>query len=97
MNCNPERDNEMMEYTDCPFCDQQLQLPSTKNDSCCENQNMINDKSLFSRCCLAVSVNGACFDLGVCMQSIRPQKGKSGCDVTDKCYEPVIQPLLGGA
>jgi len=26
-----------------PFCDQQLQQPSTKNDPCCDKQLMIND------------------------------------------------------
>ena len=34
----------MMEH---PFCDQQLQQPSTTNDPCCDKQSMINDNGAY--------------------------------------------------
>lgn len=45
MNCNLEIHNGMttMKYIDCPFCDQQLQQPSIKHDSCSDKPSMIND------------------------------------------------------
>ena len=54
MKCNTEIHNEMitMEYIDCPFCDQQLQQPSTIYLSCCEKQDMVNNKgtNVFRNC-----------------------------------------------
>ena len=46
MKCNTEIHNEMitMEYIDCPFCDQQLQLPSKTYPPCCNKQGMVNNK-----------------------------------------------------
>jgi len=46
MNCNTEIHDEMitMDYTDCPFCDQELQQPSTIYLPCFEKQDMINNK-----------------------------------------------------
>ena len=46
MNCNTEIHNEMVkvDYIDCSFCDQQLQQPSTIYLTCCEKQDMINNK-----------------------------------------------------
>ena len=46
MNCNTEIHNEMVkvDYIDCSFCDQQLQQPSTTYLTCCEKQDMINNK-----------------------------------------------------
>ena len=45
MNCNLEIHNEMIttDYIECPFCDQQLQLPSINNDSCCDKQDVIDN------------------------------------------------------
>ena len=46
MNCNTVIHSEMitMEYIDCPFCDQELQQPSTIYLPCCDKQDMINNK-----------------------------------------------------
>ena len=60
MNCNPEIHNEMitMEYIDCLFCDQHLQQPSIKNDSCCDKPaSMINDNGA-NTCKSCGTVNG---------------------------------------
>ena len=33
-----------MDYINCPFCDEELQQPTIKIVSCCEKQDMINNK-----------------------------------------------------
>jgi len=58
MKCNTEIHNEMitMEYRDCPFCDQELQQPSTIYLPCCEKQDIINNKGT-NVCCNCGTVN----------------------------------------
>ena len=35
-----------MDYIDCPFCDEELQQPTIKIDSCSEKQDIINNKGM---------------------------------------------------
>jgi len=45
-NCGNVIHEEMikMDYINCPFCDEELQQPTIKIVSCCEKQDMINNK-----------------------------------------------------
>jgi len=45
-NCGNVIHEEMikMDYIDGPFCDEELQQPTTKIISCCEKQDMVNNK-----------------------------------------------------
>ena len=50
MNCNTEIHSELIKmdymYRDCPFCDQELQQPSTIYFPCCEKQDMIDNEGI---------------------------------------------------
>lgn len=48
MYCNKDIHDELisMELVSCPFCYEQIQAPSTKNETCCQNVKIQSDNGM---------------------------------------------------